>query len=141
MKLKQTQGLSLIFYILLIILSTFSTSCEIRLRRVTTVYGRVIDEAKQPVDSILIFLGSSGFSKAGITLAETFSDQDGNYSFTLDVPKGYGAVTVGIPYDQNPKFTENYSGMKVFENSQQTNSCCSAAIGSKTHYDFLLINK
>ena len=132
---------SLAVSLILTLFFSQSTSCFRKLDRTTTVSGRVIDEARQPVDSILVVMGSAGLSKAGITLAETYTDKDGNYSIILDVSKGYSAATVVIPFDHNNKFTSNYKDYLVYQNGQRTNNCCAAAIGTKTNYDFLLLNK
>jgi hypothetical protein len=132
---------SLAVFLVLILFLSQSTSCLRKLDRTTTVSGRVINEARQPVDSILVIMASAGLSKAGISLAETYTDKDGNYSIILDVPKGYGAVTVAIPFDHNNKFTNIYKEYLVYQDNQRTVNCCAAAIGRKTNFDFLLLNK
>ncbi|HEY9772166.1 MAG TPA: hypothetical protein V6C71_27280 [Coleofasciculaceae cyanobacterium] len=113
----------------------------IREDRTTIVYGRVIDEARQPVDSILVRMYSAGFAKPGLPLGHTHTDKDGNYTLVIDVPKGYNSTTVYIPENINTKFSENYKDYLVYQDGQQLGNCCGASIGKKTNYDFLLLSK
>ncbi|TDB64368.1 hypothetical protein [Arundinibacter roseus] len=140
MKLKQTQGFLLTFYILLIILCL--TDCQLGGpgKRVTTVTGRVIDEAQQPVDSVLIHLNSAGLNKSGIPLGKTYTNEEGNYEFVVDVPKGYDAVSVDISFSHNLDFPTKYKDFIYYENGIKVGGvCCPVGVGSKTMYDFTLL--
>lgn len=74
-------------------------------------------------------------------LNSTYTDKNGEYEMVLDVPKKYIAINAGIPYFpvENPKYQEYYQISKVFQNGKQRSSCCDAAIGEKTQWDFDLM--
>ncbi|TDB66783.1 peptidase associated/transthyretin-like domain-containing protein [Arundinibacter roseus] len=140
MKLKQTQGLLLTFYISLIILCL--TECQLGGpgKRVTTVTGRVIDEAQQPVDSVLIFVSSTGFARPSVNLGETYTDKEGNYQLVFDVSKDFDGVTVGISFNRSIAFSNKYKDYSYNKRESNTEgTCCPVRIGAKTSYDFTLL--
>ncbi len=110
--------------------------------RTTIVFGKVVDQNQQPVDSIMILVtGSRSFH--AVPLAQTFSGKDGQYFIKLDVGKKYGLLNSFIPPSSfdNPKFYTRYTVSKMYRNGQQTTSCCFADIGEKTQWDFELAPK
>jgi len=110
-------------------------------KRVTTVTGQVLDEAQQPVDSVLIFMSSVGFVKPGITLGETYTNEEGKYEIRVDVPKGYQNTSVGIDFNHDLNFSLKYRDYSYSQSGASQGVCCPVAIGSKTSYDFILLFK
>jgi hypothetical protein len=112
-------------------------ACD-KLSRTSTVSGRVTEIGGAGVDSIdVAFVAYKNISGQKGLLRIT-TDKDGNYSGTVDVPKGYGNLDVAIPSGGNPKFSRVYRGYEIYINGQRTNECCPAEIGGKTQYDFKL---
>jgi hypothetical protein len=107
-----------------------------KLSRTSTVYGRVTEIGGAGVDSIdVLFSAYKGISNE-VGLIRVTTDKDGNYSGSVDVPKGYGTLSVFIPYSANPKFTKVYRGFEVFIDEKKTNDCCPAKIGGKNTIRF-----
>ena len=100
--------------------------------RTTVVYGKVYDQNKLPVDSIMVLI--SGLKLSGAyDLKSTFTDENGDYEITLEVPRTYGNVGVTIPYlPQNSKFEEKY---KI---KDRIGPSSKPMIGKKTQWDFQL---
>lgn len=108
-----------------------------KLSRTSTAYGQVIEIGGSGVDSIaVIFVAVKLASEK--RLLNVFTDKNGNYSGTVDVPKGYGSLDVLIPGNGNPKFTDVYRDFDIYINGNKTKNCCPAEIGGKTQYDFKL---
>ncbi|MEO6285324.1 MAG: hypothetical protein ABIN80_11125 [Dyadobacter sp.] len=110
--------------------------CDI-FSRTSTVYGRVTEIGGSGVDSIaVIFVAYKFLSERGLLLV--YTDKNGSYSGTVDVPKGYGNLDVIVSPNRNPKFTDMYRDYEVYINGNKTKGCCPAEIGGKTQYDFKL---
>jgi hypothetical protein len=108
-----------------------------KLSRTSTAYGRVTAIGGSGLDSIaVIFVAVKLASERG--LLQVFTDKDGNYSGTVDVPRGYGNLDVIVARNGNPKFTDVYRDYDVYINGNKTKGCCPAKIGGKTQYDFKL---
>ncbi len=108
-----------------------------KLSRTSTAYGRVTEIGGSGLDSIsVIFVAVKLASEK--RLLRVFTDKDGNYSGTVDVPKGYGSLDVLIPGNGNPKYTDVYRDYDIYINGNKTKECCPAEIGGKTQYDFKL---
>ncbi|MGV3601299.1 MAG: hypothetical protein ACO1N1_08835 [Dyadobacter fermentans] len=110
--------------------------------RTTVIFGKVVDQNQQPVDSIMIEVtGSRSFHV--VPLAQTFSGKDGEYLINIDVGKKYGLLESFIPPNSfhNPKFYTRYKISKMFKNGQQTTGCFFSDIGKKTQWDFELAPK
>ncbi|WP_187293408.1 hypothetical protein [Dyadobacter fermentans] len=107
--------------------------------RTTIIFGRVVDQNQQPVDSIMIVVTGSK-SLHAIPLTQTFSGKDGEYQINMDVEKNYVMLNVNIPPYSigNPKLYTRYKVSKTQKNGQQINTCCFADIGKKTQWDFEL---
>jgi hypothetical protein len=108
--------------------------------RTTVIFGTVLDQSQQPVDSIMVTIsGVRSFHSE--VIQSTYTDKDGHFELVTDVPRKYVAVNAGIPYFplENPKYQEHYQIGKVFQNTRQTANCCNAPIGEKTQWDFELI--
>lgn len=116
--------------------------CFLKQDRTTTVYGTIIDEHQQPVDSILIMVQGLRYLTFE-TLNEVYTDEKGNYEVVTEVPKKFGSINVTVPFllKENPKYQRNYKGKKSFKDGTATNNCCTASVGEKTKYDFQLIPK
>jgi hypothetical protein len=108
--------------------------------RTTVVFGKVVDQNQEPVDSIMII--ATGSRSIPERLNHTFTDNNGEYTLIVDVPRRYHALNAFIPYlAENPKYEAQYQTAKVFKNGQRTTSCCFAEIGDKTRWDFELAPK
>ncbi|WP_247231732.1 carboxypeptidase-like regulatory domain-containing protein [Telluribacter sp. SYSU D00476] len=129
------------FFILFFVLSN-TTGCIRKLDRMTTIYGRVINEARQPVDSVLVVISPARFATVGAAIGKTYTDKDGNYELVVEVPTGYSFIDTSISYYSVERHRNKYqTEFLVYENGQQTNDCCSSAIGKKTNFDFLILSK
>lgn len=130
-----SQYVSLLCFAGALILLLFSCKED----RTTIVFGKVVDQNQQPVDSVMILVtGTVSFN--GLPILETFTGKDGTYVVNLDVPKKYRALNAFIPEFSiaNPKYYKSYKLSKLFRNGQQTHSRCFAEIGEKTQWDFEL---
>ena len=127
---------------ILCFISFLMSSCSLQLDRTTSVYGTITDQNNQPVDSILVVIDGAKFLFQE-PLKEVYSDDKGKYEITVEVPKKYNAVDVGIPFGlvDNPKYEKNYRGITVKKDGKETKNCCNAAVGNRTKYDFELIPK
>ncbi|MGV3601300.1 MAG: hypothetical protein ACO1N1_08840 [Dyadobacter fermentans] len=107
--------------------------------RTTVIFGKVVDQNQQPVDSIMILI-TGNISFHGVPILQTFTGKDGTYVVNLDVARKYSALNAFIPVFsiENPKYYNHYKLSKMFKNGQQTHSCCFADIGKKTQWDFEL---
>ena len=100
--------------------------------RTTVVYGKVYDQNKVPVDSIMVLVSGSRL-KGSVDLKSTYTDENGDYEIALEGPRKYGSVGVTIPYlPQNSKFEEKY---KIRERIGESSK---PMIGKKTQWDFQL---
>ncbi|WP_050774725.1 hypothetical protein [Dyadobacter fermentans] len=116
--------------------------CSCKEDRTTVVFGKVIDQDQRPVDSIMVVAtGSRNFTTERIQ--HTFTDNDGKYTITIDVPKRYHAIHTFIPHlpAENPKYEAYYKTEKIFKDGVRTNNCCIVRIGEKTQWDFELAPK
>ncbi|MEO6285326.1 MAG: hypothetical protein ABIN80_11135 [Dyadobacter sp.] len=110
--------------------------CDI-FSRTSTVYGRVTEIGGSGIDSIdVVFVAVRFMAEEGLLRVTT--DKDGNYSGTVDVPKGYKALVVAIPDGGNRKFSRVYRGYDSYINGSKIKECCPSKIGGKTQYDFKL---
>jgi hypothetical protein len=75
--------MKLIKSVLMVSLIGLFISCGPFFDRVTVIYGTVKDEKGLPVDSIIVSL-SAGYK--GRVMMETFSDENGEFQMTMDVP-------------------------------------------------------
>ena len=116
------------------------TACFLKQDRTTTVYGTITDEKGQPVDSILVIAEGVEWWR-GTKLHSTYSAENGSYEILIEVPKKFDAIDVIIPaYSTgNEKYFSQYKVGKILKDGKQVGSCCTAAIGSKTQYDFELV--
>jgi hypothetical protein len=110
--------------------------------RTTIVFGKVVDQNQQPVDSIMVLASGVHFLSVE-SLQSTYTDKDGNYELVINAPKRYNALTMTVPYlpVQNPKFQESYRLDKVFRDGKRTGDCCPVTINQKTQWDFELAPK
>lgn len=78
------------WFLLILFALFFAQSCKWgKDSRLTTVYGKVTDQAGQPVDSVsIIFAGHKGVS-GGVPIKETYTDSTGTYQIMVDVPRKY----------------------------------------------------
>ncbi len=107
--------------------------------RQTTVFGTVTDnDTDLPVDSVEILIwGLRGSLKPIVKELQTvYTDKNGKYSATVDVPNELYSVTIDNVYN-----VSKYRGFLLFLNGRQTQDCCQADVGVKTQYDFRLIPK
>jgi len=103
--------------------------------RTTVVYGKVFDENRVPVDSILVLLSGSRL-KGSVDLKSTYTDENGDYEIALEVPRKFGHITVIIPYGKdNPKLG------KIYSQSTDIGGQRPPMIGKKTQWDFKLLFK
>jgi hypothetical protein len=110
--------------------------------RLTTVYGKVTDQAGQPVDSVtILFSGIKGVS-GGVPIQETLTDLNGSYELVVDVPRKYHSASIASSLDFEP-LRSMYSSQNrlIYENDVQKASCCFVTIGEKTKYEFVLLPK
>lgn len=128
-------------FITLITATLIVESCRLKANaRVTTVYGKVTDQAKQPVDSVTVRIhGSKGFT-GGASIGSTRTDSKGEYELVVDVPKEYSGVdmTITLGYET---LRSRYKEQLTFEDGVQQNTCCPLSIGKKRNYDFVLLPK
>jgi hypothetical protein len=139
MKQKETRWTALASFVALTFLLSNSIGCGgIVLDRTTTIYGKVIDESRQPVDSIPIIVVAGGIGKhSGSLLTRAYTDKEGNYRIVVEVPKS--SAILGI--DLNAEETINYKDCLVYLNGERVNDCCSVSAGKKANYDFLLLSR
>ena len=110
--------------------------------RTTTVFGTVTDfDTKLPVDSVEIAIdGEKGIlGSVSRPLKTVFTDANGKYNVVVDAPKEFHSLTVVNLWDR--KFYPKYRDYQTFLNGQRTGNCCKVEIGSKTHYDFIMLPK
>ncbi|MEO6285328.1 MAG: hypothetical protein ABIN80_11145 [Dyadobacter sp.] len=108
-----------------------------KLSRTSTAYGRVTEIGGSGVDSVAVVFVAVKLSGEKFLLS-VLTDKDGNYSGTVDVPRGYGTLDVSPPESRNPKYTGVYRGYDVYINGRKTKDCCASKVGGKTQYDFKL---
>jgi hypothetical protein len=129
------------FLFLSFVLSNTS-GCIRKLDRTTVVYGRVTDQAGQPVDSVtILFAGHKGVS-GGVPIKETLTDSNGSYEIVVDVPKKYLYASIVSSLDFE-SLSSKYSSQNrlIYENGVQKSTCCIVVMGGKTKYDFVLLPK
>ena len=126
---------------LLIITAFLAESCRDKgPARLTRVYGKVTNQAGQPVDSVtILFAGTKGLS-AGFPIKETLTDSSGSYELAVDVPRKYHSPGINLFFEQQ-ELLDKYLDFLVYENGVQKGSCCFVTIGEKTKYDFVLLPK
>lgn len=124
-----------IFEKLLLAIGIAALSGACQFERTTHIYGKVIDQNQQPVDSILVVVSGSNLSPNTLDLASTYTDENGNYEILLEVPKKYLSLSIFIPYDElnNPKYSD-------YTFKSQTNGS-NPLIGKKTQWDFEIKHK
>ncbi|GGM83152.1 hypothetical protein GCM10010967_13570 [Dyadobacter beijingensis] len=107
------------------------TICSCKDNQTTVVFGKVVDQKQQPVDSIMVI--ATGSRAIPERLNHTFTDSLGGYTLTIDVPKKYHTLNIFIPYlSENPKFEAHYKIENIYKNAQKVGSCCFTEIGEKT---------
>lgn len=112
---------------------TLLTACQFE--RTTHIYGKVVDQDQQPVDSIMIVVSGSNLSSHTLDLASIYTDDNGDYDILLEVPKKYLTLSIFIPYDElhNPKYSD-YTLKSQTKGSHPM-------IGKKTQWDFEIKHK
>lgn len=103
--------------------------------RKSTVYGQVTEIGGSGLDSIAVIFFASRLSGEKQLLV-VYTDVNGNYSGTVDVPKRYGTLSVAVAENGNPKYSDVYRGYDIYINGKRTNDCCLAEIGGKTQIVF-----
>lgn len=112
--------------------------------RKTTVFGTVTENhTKLPVDSIQIVISglSGGIIANADELKTIYTDRNGKFEATIDVPSKYHGLNVGNRYFSKIDNIFKYDDYLVFLNNQRVNSCCKAPIGKTTQYDFVMLPK
>ena len=112
--------------------------------RTTTVFGTVTDnDTKLPVDSVQVMItGEKGvFASNADQLKIIYTDKQGYYSTTIDVPNGYHKITAINRYFDKLKYTLKYRGYFSLKDSNRINYCCPVQVGSKTQCDFIMLPK
>ena len=112
--------------------------------RTTTVFGTVTDnDTKLPVDSVQIMItgGKGGVASNADELKIIYTDKQGYYYTTIDVPNSYHKITVLNRYFDKLKYTLKYRGYFSYKDRNRIDYCCPAEIGSKTQYDFMMLPK
>jgi hypothetical protein len=139
MKPRQTPWTAFACFVALMFLLSNSIGCGgIVLDRTTTIYGKVIDESRQPIDSIPIIVEAGGIGKrSGSLLARAYTDKEGKYRIVVEVPKS--SAILGI--DLNAEETINYKYSTAYLNGERVDYCCSVSAGKKANYDFLLLSR
>ena len=108
--------------------------------RLTRVYGKVTDQAGQPVDSVtILFAGTKGFS-AGFPIKETLTDSSGSYELVVDVPRKYHSAGINLFFERQ-ELLDKYLDFLIYKDGVQQGSCCNVRMGGKTKYDFVLLPK
>ena len=108
--------------------------------RITTVYGTVTDQFKQPIKGVKISILGKKLNRFTL-LREVFTNEAGEYQLTFDVPKGYGSLDVALPSIENHQSQEIPRLISLYVNEKETNDCCLTLIGKKTKYDFIFLVK
>jgi hypothetical protein len=110
--------------------------------RTTKVYGKVTDQAGQPVDSVTILLGGTIGVSAGFPIKETLTDANGAYELVVDVSRKYHSAGIR-PSLRIESLRSKYSSenMLIYKNGIETRTCCSVTIGKSNKYDFILLPK
>lgn len=110
------------------------------LDRTATIYGKVVGESRQPIDSIPIIVVAGGIGKhSGSLLTRAYADKEGNYRIVVEVPKGQSSAILGI--DLNAEETINYKYSLAYLNGERVDCCCSVSVSKKANYDFLLLSR
>lgn len=127
-------------FITILFLGSFQT-CRLKAdARITTVHGKVTDQAKQPVDSVTVRMnGSKGFT-GGAPIGTTRTNAKGEYELVVDVSKEYDGVNMNISL-RYEALRKRYEGQDVFIDGVQQNTCCPLSLGKKRNYDFVLLPK
>jgi len=110
--------------------------------RLTTVYGKVIDQAGQPVDSVtILFAGHKGVS-GPVPIKKTHTDSTGAYLIVVDVSKAYLYASI-VSSLNIESLRSKYSSQNrlIYRDGVEQNSCCNVTMGGKTNYDFVLLPK
>jgi hypothetical protein len=125
-----------LFFIAMICLLLISSCKE---DRTTIVFGKVVDQNQQPVDSIMV-LASGTRQLHSERIQHTFTEKGGHYEMAIEVPKKYVALDIILPHlpVENPKYEWHYKISKIFTNGRRTDDCCAAPIGKKTQWDYEL---
>lgn len=128
----------------IILLLTGVSSCIFKDQdRTTQVFGTVTNDINQPVARVPILIsGKLGFlSTKEKDLTTVFTDTNGKYSATLEVPKGYHSLEINNMWFYDDMLANKYRNHVSSGNQKQASSCCRAEIGEKTQFDFVLILK
>ncbi|MCF0071229.1 hypothetical protein LZD49_12175 [Dyadobacter sp. CY261] len=119
-----------------LLILTPSFSCEFK--RSTCIFGKVVDQNQQPVDSIMVLAAGSCYLHAE-KLGQTFTNKKGEYVINIDVPEEYYALDLFIPsLCESPESQARYKTTKIFKDRRKTASCCISKIEEKTRWDFEL---
>lgn len=109
--------------------------------RVTTVYGKITDQAGLPIDSMtVIMFGGKGLSSGGVPIGETKTNSEGQYELVVDVPKAYSRVDAILHFEYQSLLDKYYEQL-VFQDGVRRGSCCKLSLGRKTNYDFVMLPK
>ncbi|MPR34471.1 hypothetical protein [Salmonirosea aquatica] len=108
--------------------------------RLTTVYGKVTDQAGQPVDSVTI--GMQGYEGwlGGLPIDKVYTNQKGEYELVVDVPLRYSYAGVQLNFEYR-SLLDSYYDWLIYKNDVKTGDCCIVTMGGKTKYDFTLLPK
>ena len=108
--------------------------------RTTKVYGKVTDQAGQPIDSMaVIMLGHVRLSSGNVPIGQANTNSKGEYELVIDVPKRYAKVSAVIHSDYS-SISNKYLEYEVFKDGVR-HSCCTLVLGEKTNYDFVMLPK
>lgn len=106
----------------------------------TKVYGKVTDQAGQPIYGMtVIFAGGKGFS-GGFPIDRTQTDSTGKYELRVKVPRKYLYASINLSFER-PELLDKYLEFLVYEDGVQKATCCVVTIGEQNKYDFVLLPK
>lgn len=107
--------------------------------RTTTVFGTVTDnDTKLPLQNnkIAIWGNEGTLAFKGKIVKTVFTDKEGKYLVTIDVPKVYHSLNV-----DNISDATKYRDFFSYKDNNRVNYCCPVEIGTKTQYDFIMLPK
>ncbi|NBB21357.1 hypothetical protein GVN20_18470 [Runella sp. CRIBMP] len=125
---------------LLAVLFLATVGCK-KQDRTTMVFGIITNDINQPIEKVPVEIhGNNGIiASSGDKLTTVYTNAKGEYSVTLDVPKGYHSVQVFAKWYSDTAFVNKYKNSTVTKNGRATRDCCRGELGQKTQYDFVLI--
>lgn len=77
----------------------------------------------------------------GEILKTVLTDDKGKYSVTVEPSKQYTGIQVINQFFVDPTLSKKFLGYEAYFNGQLYSQCCSAPIGQKTEYNFILFPK